>query len=143
MRKFCCALVVMLGLVASTVLADEVKTPANANAVDILTGELWQKSTPEEKRSFLFGVDTAVTVEYFVNTKRKEKAEAKGKKFVSNLSPFEKGWMKALKDMPRKDLITAIDAWYEANPGQLERPVMAVIWFEIIAKRLPAETETK
>ncbi|MCR5814308.1 MAG: hypothetical protein K6G15_07440 [Desulfovibrio sp.] len=136
MRKLCCLAVLALCLWAVCAEAGEVKTPANTNAVDILTGELWQKSSPEEKRAFIFGVDTAVTVEYYVNTKYEEKAKKTGKKVKHTLSPFEKGWMKALHEMHRKDLIATIDAWYAEHPESIERPVMAVVWYEIIAPRL-------
>ena len=136
MRKLCCLALLALCLWAVRAEAGEAKTPANTNAVDILTGELWQKSSPEEKRSFIFGVDTAVTVEYYVNDKFQEKSKKSGKKAPHMLSPFEKGWMKALHEMPRKDLIAAIDAWYAEHPDKIERPVMAVVWYEIIAPRL-------
>ena len=135
MRKWLCLSVLALCLWAVSAEAQDLKT-GNTNPVDILTGELWQKSSPEEKRAFIFGVDTTVTVEYYVNDTIQDKAKKKGSKAKHTLSPFERGWMKALHEMPRKDLIAAIDAWYEAHPDRIERPVMGVIWFEIITPRL-------
>ena len=69
--------------------------------MDQLTGAVWQKTPEAEKLAFLFGVETAITVEYFVNGKVVEKATKEGKRPVYTLSPFEKGWMKAFKGMSR------------------------------------------
>ena len=55
------------------------------------------------------------------------------------LSPFEKGWMKAFKGVSRTEVIKMVDAWYAANPQRLDRPVMNVIWREIIEPRLDAK----
>ncbi|MBO4368799.1 MAG: hypothetical protein J5803_01665 [Desulfovibrio sp.] len=139
MRILCSCLAFAFCLFVSPAFADDAANSSKSNPVDILTGELWQKTAPEEKRAFLFGVDSAVTVEYYVNDKLKEKGKKKGSRPLSTLSPFEKGWMKALKDMPRQELIRSIDDWYAANPDQIERPVMAVIWYEIISPRLPKD----
>ena len=55
------------------------------------------------------------------------------------LSPFEKGWMKAFKGVSRADVVKMVDTWYAANPQSLDRPVMNVIWREIIEPRLDAK----
>ena len=118
--------------------ADPTHVEAVGNVVDQLTGTLWQKSTLTEKLAFLLGVETAITVEHFVNDKVKEHVGKTGKKPISNLSPFEKGWMTVFKDTPRSSIAQLVDDWYAAHPDHLERPVMGVIWFEIIAPQLPA-----
>ncbi|MBO4300419.1 MAG: hypothetical protein J5861_02335 [Desulfovibrio sp.] len=103
------------------------------NVVDQLTGTLWQQSTQTEKLSFLLGVETAITVEHFVNDIAQERAQKTGKKRVSTLSPFERGWMTVFKNTPRSTIARKVDEWYAAHPEGLERPVMGVIWYEIIA----------
>lgn len=113
----------------------------------ILTGEIWMKSSAEEKRAFIFGIDTAIAVEYTVDARFKERfknSHKDGEKAGDNtrkrrptfLSRFERGWMKALKDMPRKELIATVDAWYTQHENSLDRPVMGLIWEEIVEPRL-------
>ena len=69
-------------------------------------------------------METAITVEFFVNSKVVEKAAKEGKRPVYTLSPFEKGWMKALKGVSRAEVVKMVDQWYAANPQRLDRPVM-------------------
>lgn len=132
----CCALV--LGC-ASARAAENMQVGAASNPVDQFTGELWQKSVETEKLAFLFGVETAIAIEHFVNAKVTEKSAKAGRKPVYTLSPFEKSWMEAFKGMPRAEIAKQVDAWFAAHPDQLERPVMAVIWHEIIVPRLSAK----
>jgi len=138
----CLALSLALVLAFAPVHATEIMPESEnfkANPVDQFTGTVWQKTPETEKLAFLFGVETAITVEYFVNGKIAEKAAKEGKRPVYTLSPFEKGWMKAFKGVSRAEVVKLVDAWYAANPQRLERPVMNVIWREIIEPRLDAK----
>ncbi len=125
----CCACILVC-TPASAVEKSHVGAPSNP--VDQFTGVLWQHSTEAEKLAFLFGVESAITIEHFVNAEITQQAVKEGKKPVYTLSPFEKGWMQAFKDVHRKELARQVDAWYAAHPDQLKRPVMAVIWYEVI-----------
>ena len=140
--------VLSLGLVLALVLACAPVRAAEAaaasavphnNPVEQLTGAVWQKTTETDKAAFLLGVESAITVEYFVNGKIMEKAAKTGKKPTSTLSPFEKGWMKAFDNVNRADINKLVDSWYAANPDKLDRPVMGVIWYELITPRLAAK----
>lgn len=132
-------LVLVLALACVSARAAENSDAAGTgNPVDQFTGAVWEKTTESNKAAFLFGVESAMTVEYFVNAKMAEKAAKAGKRPVYTLSPFEKGWMKAFKDVKRAEIIKMVDAWYAANPKSLDRPVLSVIWYELIAPRLAA-----
>ncbi|MGE9986548.1 hypothetical protein [Desulfovibrio sp. SGI.169] len=132
-------LVLVLALACVSVRAAESSDAASTgNPVDQFTGAVWEKTAESNKAAFLFGVESAMTVEYFVNAKMTEKAAKAGKRPVYTLSPFEKGWMKAFKDVKRAEIIKMVDAWYAANPKSLDRPVLSVIWYELIAPRLAA-----
>ena len=114
-------------------LAAESAQPANKSPVELLTGEVWQQSQPDNKRAWLFGIDTAVDIEKAVN----EKMQSQGKRAKSlPLSPFVTTWMAAFDNMNRNDIIEAVDQWYTAHPDQLSRPVMDTIWYEIIVPRI-------
>lgn len=142
MKKTLLSLALALALAAPcapALAADDGPHTARNNPVEQFTGAVWQRTEESEKASFLFGVETAITVEYFVNAKLTEKAAKAGKRPVYTLSPFEKGWMKAFKGMNRAQVAAEVDKWYAANPQSLDRPVMEVIWYELIAPRLAAK----
>ena len=113
--------------------------PASAgrdgNPVDLLTGELWMMSRQEEKLAYLFGIESAICIEHIINQKARE--SEKGKLAPPhNLSPFEKGWVKAFENVQRETIADRVDAWLNAHPDQHKRPVLAVIWYELIAPNL-------
>ena len=120
----CLALSLALVLAFAPVRAAE-NTPepenSKANPVDQFTGAAWQKTPEAEKLAFLFGVETAITVEYFVNGKIAEKATKEGKRPVYTLSPFEKGWMKAFKGVNRAEVAKMVDAQENRLPTQCSR----------------------
>ena len=120
---------------SENLVGDPAMNPAG-NPVDQFTGEIWVNTTESDKAAYLFGIDSAVTVEYFVNAQMAADAAKAGKKPVYALSPFEKGWMEAFANVSRADAIKMIDEWYAAHPKELQRPVMSVIWYELIAPRL-------
>lgn len=112
-----------------------------ANPVDQLTGKIWMDSEADVKKAVLFGVDTAVAIEHTVaqkveNNKANMEKEAKEAESYHTISPFEEGWAVAFKDVPRATIVEEVDQWYIENPDRLDRPVMNVIWFEIIEPKL-------
>ena len=108
------ALVLALACVNVQAAENNAAAGMTGNPVDQFTGAVWEKTTESNKAAFLFGVESAITVEYFVNAKMTEKSAKAGKRPVYTLSPFEKGWMKAFRD--RTEIIKMVDAWYAANP---------------------------
>lgn len=114
--------------------ASDVKSGPAGNPVELLTGKIWQESSPETKQAWLFGVDSAVAVEHAVIERMRE--NAKNKKNAIQPSPFVMNWMKAFgSNDTRADIVRQINEWYSAHPDQLDRPVMDVIWYEIIVPR--------
>lgn len=134
----CLAVAAIFALAYKPAAAEDSPVVQKANPVEQFTGELWQKSTANEKQAFLFGIDTAVAIEYFINKESVTRAAKKGKKPVYTLSPFEKAWMKAFKNVSRTELAGMVSQWYEKNPEQLDKPVLDVIWYQIIQPRLKA-----
>ncbi len=141
MRKIIGLFILALALSVCQAHAEE----TNVSKTPLLTGEIWMKSSPEEKRAFLFGVDTAIAIEYTIDEEfkahQKEAKKESGKEKVrkrhrSFLSPFERGWINGLKDVPRKDVIATVDSWYAKHENSLDRPVMQLIWEEIVEPRL-------
>lgn len=130
-------LALVLVLAGVSVQAAEMGHP-QGNPVDQLTGSVWADTSESNKTAYLFGVESAITVEYFVNTQITEKAAKAGKRPVYCVSPFERGWMKAFKNVSRAEIVKMVDNWYATHPQSLDRPVMSVIWYELIMPRLAA-----
>ena len=140
MRKILGMVVLVLALCVCQAHAKETtvsKTP-------ILTGEIWLKTSSDEKLAFLFGVDTVIAIEYTIEVDLRERKTdgANPRRRHPVLSRFERGWLRALKDVPRKELIATIDTWYQQHEDSLDRPVMDFIWRDIIEPRL-AELKAK
>lgn len=123
---------------ASQLMAAEA-APETANAagnpVDQFTGRYWEKSTLVNKEAYLFGIESAIAVDYFIE----RQTEKKGAKSPSVLSHFEKGWMKAFANVTRKEIVADVDAWYAAHPQELDKPVLSVLWHDVIVPRLDAQ----
>lgn len=101
------------------------------NPVDQLTGKVWMESEEGMKKAVLFGVDAAIAIEHGIAEKMAAQ-KTENKDSINYLSPFEKGWAKAFKDVSRDEIVQIVDKWYTDNPDQLARPVFSVIWFEIV-----------
>lgn len=142
MKNSLIGLVLFVALMLSGVqvkAAEEAGLPEPAttgNPVEQFTGKYWVDSSESSKEAYLFGIESAIAVEYFVNSKMAAKAAKAGKKPVLTFSPFEKGWMEAFRNVTRKEMMDEINQWYAANPDRLDRPVMEVIWYELVAPRL-------
>ena len=108
----------------------------DSNPVDIVTGELWMLSKQEEKLAYVLGLESAIYIEHLINKKALE--NKKGKQApLHNLSPFEKGWVKVFENVKREEIVARVDAWLKAHPDQQKKPVLAIIWYELIAPNLP------
>lgn len=114
--------------------AVEGQTTQAANPIEQFTGKYWQTSSQTEKEAYIFGIESAITVDYFIS--QEEKKQSKRKRISSALSKFDQDWIKAFQDVPRKQIVDEINKWYDANPEAINRPVMDTIWYELIVPRL-------
>lgn len=128
----------ILGLGGSQASAVEEIPPEPANPVDQFTGKYWVNTIEGNKKAYLFGIESAIAVEYFISKQSASKTGRGAKKQAYTLSPFEKGWMAAFKDTTRDQIMQEIDKWYAEHPDQLDRPVLSVIWNDLIEPRLDA-----
>ena len=65
-----------LALMLTLAMGASTQAAPRSNPVDQFTGTVWQATSPDNKAAFLFGVESAITVEYFVNSKAAEKIDA-------------------------------------------------------------------
>lgn len=108
------------------------------NPVLQFTGSVWQKSSLDNQAEFPVRHGYRHRYGILRHSREAELAAKNGKMPVSNLSKFEKGWMKAFKDVKRTTIVEEVDAWYAAHPDRLDRPVLGVLWFELVEPRLAA-----
>ena len=94
--------------------------------VPIVTGEHWTKSSPDLKKAYLVGIANLIQVEiaYFGNN-----PPGDTQSFVPRMA-------RGLKGQTLDSVRDKLDAWYAANPGRQSRPVIEVVWAEIVVPGL-------
>lgn len=101
---------------------------ARADEVPIVTGEHWTKSTVEMKKAYLVGVANALQIEVaYEGSNPPTDAQSMVPRFVKGL----RGGGHTL-DSVRE----GVDKWYAANPDKMQRPVIEIIWFEMVVPGL-------
>lgn len=112
--------------VAAPVAAQTQSSPAAAPQQRFANGNDWNSASVDERRAFLFGIANAISVgigwdERHVPTGQTTFARRAG----AGLSGVSLG-----------ETMRRIDAWYAANPGKMETPVVAVMWLDIAKPKL-------
>ena len=101
---------------------------AQAAEVDIVTGEHWVKSTPDVKKAYLVGAANVIQIERAYHAKRNN-PPSDGQSLIPRIS-------KGLSGATIEGVAQGLDAWYAKHPEQLKRPVVEVIWFEMVVPGL-------
>jgi hypothetical protein len=99
---------------------------ARAQEVAIVTGEHWTKSGNDLKKAYLLGIANLVQVElaYLGNAQ------------VPDAQSFTPRLARGLRGETIDSVRDKIDAWYAANPTRMSRPVIDVVWGEIVVPGL-------
>ena len=116
--------------------AEDAGSNPAGNPVDQFTGKYWLDTSLDNQKAYLFGIDSAIAVEAFIHKLQVANKAKAGKRPVYTLSPFEKGWMEAFKDVSRDQIAEEVTKWYQEHPQDVDRPVLRVIWYELVAPRL-------
>jgi hypothetical protein len=90
-----------------------------------ITGEVWMKSSQQEKLAFLVGAGSVVAIEHNIDLRE-----------ADDPSRFTQGWVEAFKEKKWSEIAKQIDDYYAANPGQTNRLVIEVMWRELIAPNM-------
>ena len=126
------SLVVLAGLAGGVPAAEKQAVQGTeqrmekAMAMPLLRGAVWQKMTQDEKIAFLWGAAHVIVVE---------------REMVSYFPQLENQnfSMKVAQGMPHatmNDIARRVDEFYAAHPAQLDEPVVAVIWDEMVKPNL-------
>ena len=101
----------------------------------VLKGDTWIKMSDDEKISFIWGAGHIVSIEEVLS---RENADLKNSnKFVNKI-------MEAHNNAPMtmSEVAQHVDSYYQQNPDKLDRPVIEVIWYELIVPRLSVKSES-
>jgi len=112
-RRSAAAAMALTLLVAATV--------ASAQGAPIVDGNLWARSTLEERRAFLIGAANMISLEL-----------AYAKKRQTPPSPASDKAAKAMNALTLDEIAARISRWYAANPARRDTPVMGVLWTDIV-----------
>ena len=93
-----------------------------AQGIVIVTGDHWTASSNDLKKAYLLGIANLLQVEleYFGNNP------------PSNAQSFAPRLARGLRGESLDTVRGKIDNWYAANPSRLSRPVLEVVWVEIV-----------
>ncbi len=104
---------------------------ARADEVPLVTGEHWTKSTEQVKKAYLVGIANILQVETaYEGASPPSDAQSVVPRFVKGLKN---------KGHTLDSVREGIDKWYAANPDKMQRPVIEIIWFEMVVPGLPKQ----
>jgi hypothetical protein len=117
----------MLALAACTMVALALGAQARAaEEVPMVTGKHWTQSSDQLKKAYLLGVANVLQV---------ESAFHAGNPPTDQQSLVPRA-ARGLRGETLDTVRVALDRYYGANPDKLERPVIEVIWFEVVVPGL-------
>ncbi|MCP5159922.1 MAG: hypothetical protein H6974_07690 [Gammaproteobacteria bacterium] len=89
-------------------------------------GKEWPTATEREKIAYLLGILNMAMIEYqFTGPNPKHRTAVE--KLVESLD-----------GLSLHQIMETVDAYYQANPDQQQRPIFEVIWFEMVEPKLAA-----
>ena len=99
-----------------------VTTTVRADEVPIVNGEHWTKSPEQVKKAYLVGVANVLQIE----------AAYQGPNPPSDAQSLVPMASRGLRGHTLDSVRSAVDAFYAAHPDRLQRPVVEVIWYEVV-----------
>jgi hypothetical protein len=112
-------------------LAVHAQSPTPLRAADaaqprFADGNDWTKSSEAQKQAFLFGIANAISVAVGWDARHVPQGQ----------TTFSRRAAAGLGGVSLGEAVQRVDAWYAANPGKLETPVVAVLWLDIAKPKL-------
>lgn len=114
-------LVLVMGLVAGSLGGSTEQSPK------LLTGDLWQRMSPDAKVAFVWGIGNLVEFE-----RAQAGSQPAGSKSLIPLL------VEGLRGKPINEVVRQIDAYYQTHPDRLKEPVMGAIFQAIVLPALKA-----
>ncbi len=98
---------------------------AAAQGMPIADGTHWMASSDAEKTAFVIGVANALALDLAYAVKSGKADASAGDRAT-----------KALANVSIAEVSNRITAWYRANPGRMNMPVVGVIWVDMVKPKL-------
>jgi hypothetical protein len=129
------AFILLAGTISTALTAEtEAQKQLNQNVakqlsdkgIKLLTGTIWQKASQDEKVAFVWGFCHVVTIEEAL---MQQYPQLKVENFSAKV-------VEGMTGVKMNDIVRTVDEYYAANPGELEVPVMRVMWETLIKPNL-------
>lgn len=101
--------------------------------VPLVTLRHWKESKPNERYAFLVGFVTMLEIE-------KEWQLKNGKKVLPMKQSLTGQWVTGFENVPLKEIYDGVNQHIASKPGDLDRPVAEVLWFNFVQ---PKRDESK
>jgi len=112
--------------VSETKLDAEAYPVLSQSQVPVLKGDLWTTASSDSKVAYVWGLCAIVEVERIVMTMVPEVQ-------VQNVSAV---LAEALANIPMNEIVRVVDTYYQANPGNLDVPVLRIIWDTMVKPKV-------
>jgi uncharacterized membrane protein len=110
----------------AVILAAPVAAQTSAPQQRFANGKDWTSASVDERRAFLFGIANAISVGVGWDERH----------VPAGQTTFARRAGAGLAGVSLGETMSRIDAWYAANPGKIDTPVVAVMWLEIAKPKL-------
>jgi uncharacterized membrane protein len=110
----------------AVILAAPVSAQTSAPQQRFANGKDWTSASVDERRAFLFGIANAISVGVGWDERH----------VPAGQTTFARRAGAGLAGVSLGETMSRIDAWYAANPGKIDTPVVAVMWLEIAKPKL-------
>jgi hypothetical protein len=94
--------------------------------VQLVTGEVWMRSSEEVKKAYLVGLANLTQVE----------ASYQAANPPTDAQSIIPRAVKGMKNHTLDSVRDGLNKWYASHPDQLQRPVIETIWFEMVVPGL-------
>ena len=111
---------------AALVYAAPASAQTSAPQQRFANGSDWASASVEERRAFLFGIANAISVGVGWDERH----------VPAGQTTFARHAGAGLAGGSLGETMRRIDAWYAANPGKADTPVVAVMWLEVAKPKL-------
>jgi hypothetical protein len=125
-RRLAAAALAAATLAAHAQTAASAPTPTTITAQRFANGHDWQKSSAEQKRTFMFGMANALSVAIGWDARHVPEGQM----------TFSRRARDGLAGTTLDEAVRRVDAWYQANPGRLDTAVVAVLWLDIAKPKI-------
>lgn len=129
MRKYVAIVAIALFGVATLVVSAPPK--GQTQDVPLIAGDVWTKSSMIEKRSYIIGASNMMVVEYMY--------QMESGKVPTDDQTLIQRFFNGAEGTTVDGVIHEVDQWYKENPSEKSRPVLAVIWKDIVQPKVSVQ----